>query len=323
MYRKRFDNLRIQHTTDNKTSKRQKLRFERACRSVFNNRGARRDSHVSADNIENQLHRARQHRFLFLPSQHIYKPLQHLKYYKNSRPTDFRYYNFPTLIKMIIPDKKKKKKKKLNNYLPPLYKPIPSDDRNTWHEKLGILIPNDLLPYVTEDPIYVSKNQEKLKGKHHAPGSKVWFTAIKERKRSAERIVEYANYITETTARAKLWGTSFNSIEHREEKLDKGKSDSISNKTKLDQPEQEFAQFKIEKSISKSTTQLERLEQDFAQFKIDYFSVMNSSADHYRYKGHTSDDTKELELRPRKCPDYMSLDNNRQIGSVKNFDQIH
>ncbi|PKK60835.1 hypothetical protein RhiirC2_718835 [Rhizophagus irregularis] len=47
--------------------------------------------------------------------------------------------------------------------------PIPSDDRNTWHDKLGILIPNDLLPYVTEDPIYVSKRQEKLKGKHHAP----------------------------------------------------------------------------------------------------------------------------------------------------------
>ncbi|PKK70164.1 hypothetical protein RhiirC2_747078 [Rhizophagus irregularis] len=46
---------------------------------------------------------------------------------------------------------------------------------------------------------------------------------------------------------------------------------------------------------------------------------MNSSTDHYRYKGHTSDDTKELELRPRKCPDYMSLDNNRQIGSVKKF----
>ncbi|PKK42533.1 hypothetical protein RhiirC2_804473 [Rhizophagus irregularis] len=35
--------------------------FERACKSVFNNRGARRDSHVSADNIVNQLHRSRQH----------------------------------------------------------------------------------------------------------------------------------------------------------------------------------------------------------------------------------------------------------------------
>ncbi|PKK51416.1 hypothetical protein RhiirC2_803297 [Rhizophagus irregularis] len=77
MYRKRLDNLRTQHTTDNKTSKRQKLRFERACRSIFNNRGALRDSHVSADNIEKQLHRARQHRFLFLPLQYIYKPLQH------------------------------------------------------------------------------------------------------------------------------------------------------------------------------------------------------------------------------------------------------
>ncbi|PKK58748.1 hypothetical protein RhiirC2_795832, partial [Rhizophagus irregularis] len=116
--------------------------------------------------------------------------------------------------------------------------------------------------------------QEKLKGKHHAPGSKAWFTAIKEHKRFAELKIERDNYIVETSARAKFWGTSFNSIEHREgmEKLDKGKS------------------------VSKSNKKLEQLEQEFAQFKIDYFSVMNISADHYRYKGHTSDDTKELEL---------------------------
>ncbi|PKK62030.1 hypothetical protein RhiirC2_790967, partial [Rhizophagus irregularis] len=173
-------------------------------------------------------------------------------------------------------------------------------------------------------------NQEKLKGKHHAPGSKAWFTAIKERKSSAECIVEHAQYTTERTARAKLWSTSFKSIEHREgmvkdltdfqnhfhkkitaltnrrtvlhAKLDKGKSDSISNIEILDQSEQEFAQLKTKQFISKSTKQLERLEQDFVQFKIDYFSVMNRNADHYRYKGYTSDDTKELELRPRKRP---------------------
>ncbi|GBC28066.2 hypothetical protein GLOIN_2v1805467 [Rhizophagus irregularis DAOM 181602=DAOM 197198] len=98
-----------------------------------------------------------------------------------------------------------------------------------------------------------------------------------ERKSLAERNAEHDNYINTLSTRAKLWGTSFNSIEHREEQL----------------------------------------ELEFAQFKIDYFSVMNSSADHYRYKSHTSDDTKELELRPCKHPDNMSLDNIKQIGSIK------
>ncbi|PKK57943.1 hypothetical protein RhiirC2_720882 [Rhizophagus irregularis] len=119
--------------------------------------------------------------------------------------SSFRYTPVETLIEIKKPD-----------VLPATIKqPIPSDDWNTWHDKLGILIPNDLLPYVTEDPIYVSKRQEKLKGKHLAPGTKKWFEAIEDRKRAAEQIVENETYMREWTARAKLWGTSFNSIEHR------------------------------------------------------------------------------------------------------------
>ncbi|PKK58747.1 hypothetical protein RhiirC2_795831 [Rhizophagus irregularis] len=161
--------------------------FERACRSIFNNRGARKDSHVSANNLANQLFHARQYRFLFLPSQNILKPLQHLKYQRTLHFNDYQNYKFPipgNLIKL-----KKLKVKRPTTSVTPLQnilqempeeiinthdlpaitiQPIPSDDRNTWHEKLGILVPNDLLPYVTEDPIYVSKRQEKLKGKHHA-----------------------------------------------------------------------------------------------------------------------------------------------------------
>ncbi|PKK57735.1 hypothetical protein RhiirC2_763807 [Rhizophagus irregularis] len=65
--------------------------------------------------------------------------------------------------------------------------PILSIEGNTWHAKLGILIPDNLLPYVTEDPIYVSKRQEKLKGKQHALSSKAWLAVIKEYKEYAER----------------------------------------------------------------------------------------------------------------------------------------
>ncbi|GET60665.1 hypothetical protein GLOIN_2v1886499 [Rhizophagus irregularis DAOM 181602=DAOM 197198] len=214
---------------------------------------ARRDSQVPADNIIDQLHRSRQHRFLFLPSQYVYKLLQHLKYQRNLRLNDNQNYKFPIPLRAIKPKKLKLKRpitpvtplqnipqemlEEITNThdLPAItIQSIPFDDRNTWHDKL-------------------------------------------ERKSLAERNAEHDNYINTLSTRAKLWGTSFNSIEHREEQL----------------------------------------ELEFAQFKIDYFSVMNSSADHYRYKSHTSDDTKELELRPCKHPDNMSLDNIKQIGSIK------
>ncbi|PKK43520.1 hypothetical protein RhiirC2_804260 [Rhizophagus irregularis] len=46
--------------------------------SVFYNRGNHKKSHRRVDTLEEKLHRARQHRFLFLPSQQINKPIQHL-----------------------------------------------------------------------------------------------------------------------------------------------------------------------------------------------------------------------------------------------------
>jgi hypothetical protein len=48
----------------------------------------------------------------------------------------------------------------------------PSEEGHTWHDMLDILIPNDLLLYVTDKPIYVSKRQKQIKGKTHASESK-------------------------------------------------------------------------------------------------------------------------------------------------------
>ncbi|PKB99751.1 hypothetical protein RhiirA5_382950 [Rhizophagus irregularis] len=158
--------------------------------------------------------------------------------------------------------------------------PIPSDDRNTWHDKLGFLIPNDLLPYVTEEPIYVSKNQEKLKGKHHTP---------EFRESMVSDLIHFQDHfhkqISKLTDRRQLY----------QDNLDKGKS------------------------VSKNKTRLEQLEQDFAKFKVAYHSVIDTRAIHHRLKGDTTDDTKELEFRPHKRSDNMSLDNIRHTGSVKKF----
>ncbi|PKK80892.1 hypothetical protein RhiirC2_859493 [Rhizophagus irregularis] len=181
MYQKRLYNLQIDHSTDDKTKvKRKKLKVKRPTTSITPLRNILQDTPEEIINTHD------------LPVT-IIQPI----------PSDDR--NIPQEMSEEITN--------THDLTAITIQPIPSDDRNTWHDKLGILIPNDLLPYVTEDPIYVSKRQEKLKGKHHAPGSKAWFTAIKERKRLAERKIECDNYIIETSARAKLWG---NSIEYRE-----------------------------------------------------------------------------------------------------------
>ncbi|EXX53223.1 hypothetical protein GLOIN_2v1678232 [Rhizophagus irregularis DAOM 181602=DAOM 197198] len=82
MYRKRLNNFCSSHSDSSTRSKKQKSRFERAIRSVFNNRGNNQNSHRRVDTLEEKLRQAKHYRFLFLPSQYVNKPLQHLKYHK-------------------------------------------------------------------------------------------------------------------------------------------------------------------------------------------------------------------------------------------------
>ncbi|CAB5192759.1 unnamed protein product [Rhizophagus irregularis] len=112
MYRKILFDLRTYHVTESKTHKRQKLRFERACRAVFHRRGTRVDTQAPAHNIQDQLRRARLHQFLFLPSQHIYKPLHHVKYHRTFHFIDFPNYNFPIPPRVNRPISKKKLRSK-------------------------------------------------------------------------------------------------------------------------------------------------------------------------------------------------------------------
>ena len=64
-----------------------------------------------------------------------------------------------------------------------------------------------------------------------------------------------------------------------------------------------------------------QLEQELARFKITYFSVIDDNAPHYRYKGDTSDDAKELELRPNKRQPVTSAltQHNGRLASIKRF----
>ncbi|PKK41868.1 hypothetical protein RhiirC2_804668, partial [Rhizophagus irregularis] len=145
--------------------------------------------------------------------------------------------------------------------------------------------------------------------------------AVRQQKdRDASEVARLA-YEQELSTRAKLWGTSSNSIEYREgmtkdltdfqEHFHKKITPLTDRRTVLQN------RLKQGKSVYKTNKQLLQLEQELGLFKIDYFSVMDERASHYRYKGHTSDDTKELELRPNKRPPISTTNTDRHVAYIK------
>ncbi|PKK59903.1 hypothetical protein RhiirC2_794131 [Rhizophagus irregularis] len=98
------------------------------------------------------------HRFLFLPSQYINKPIQHLKYHKKSPPHIKKDYRFPIPSDYIKISPVDQKTSTVGNSLPPPphteENPIPSEEGKTWHPTLNILIDDDLFLYVPNKPIY-------------------------------------------------------------------------------------------------------------------------------------------------------------------------
>ncbi|GBC26926.2 hypothetical protein GLOIN_2v1512290 [Rhizophagus irregularis DAOM 181602=DAOM 197198] len=348
MYRKRFDNFLSHHSDSSKRSKRQKSRFQRACRSVFHDRGNNDKFNRYADTLKEKLHRAKHQCFLFLPSQYIKKSVHHLKYYKRPSPRDEKHYNFPIPVGLTEP---LDAKAVLAEDLEPPPRPYPGNDsistsnshlsattsqpillkeENTWHDKLGIWIPNDLFPYVTEEPVYISNRQAKIKGQQYEPGCIYWLNGIRKRKEAHELAVRLQKereawdvnrlaHEEELANRAKLWCTSSNRVEYREnmcKDLTEFQDHFHKKITKLTERRSVLHnRLTQKKNVYKTNKQLLQLEQELGLFNIEYFSVMDDRESHYRYKGHTSDDAKQLELRPHKRLPIPNTD--RHITEVK------
>ncbi|EXX74369.1 uncharacterized protein OCT59_025645 [Rhizophagus irregularis] len=356
MYQKRFNNFRSHHSDSSKRSKKQKSRFQRACRSVFYNRGHKKKKLLRNGlvTLDEKLHRARQHRFLFLPSQHINKPVQHLRYYKGLMLRLAEDYNFPIppersrrpvgavraiTVSRTTQDRLSRQRSRdillstSHTHSPATTpQPILLKEEETWHEKLGIWIPNDLLPYVTDEPVYISKRQAKIKGQQFSPGCGFWFDGIRKRKEAHELAVRQQKeheawevkrraQEEELSARAKLWGTSSNRIEYREDMckdLTKFQDHFHGKITPLaDRRSVLHNRLAQGKNVYKTNKQLLQLEQEFGRFNIDYFSVIDDNSPQYRYKGHTSDDTKQLELRPHKRPPILPAYTDRHNIEIK------
>lgn len=94
MYRKRLANFSITPSTNPRVRKAQEIRFQRACRRIFN-----MPEHNRRDDYRHKIITAQRYRFLFLKSQYINKPVKHLKYTRGLTRHD---YSFSTPFTSIL-----------------------------------------------------------------------------------------------------------------------------------------------------------------------------------------------------------------------------
>ncbi|UZO24817.1 uncharacterized protein OCT59_017111 [Rhizophagus irregularis] len=189
-------------------------------------------------------------------------------------------------------------------------------------------------PATTSQPTLLNeeKTQAKIKGQQYTPGCIYWLNGIRKRKEAHElavrqqkadeaRQVRRLAYEEELSARAKLWNTSSNRIEYREDMVKDltNFQDHFHKKITPLIDRRSVLQNRIiqGKNVYKTNKQLLQLEQELGLFSIDYFSVIDDNGPHYRYKGHISDDTKHLELRPHKRPPIPTTNTDRHNTEIK------
>ncbi|PKC02738.1 hypothetical protein RhiirA5_424795 [Rhizophagus irregularis] len=156
-------------TDDNdKTKKRQEIRFARLCRRIFN-----KPEHNQRNTPRHRLNTARRYRFLFLLSQYINKPIKHLKY---THGLDHPNYGFVTPYRIDQHDNEKKLISSTtftNKYSLEVfhtvapYRPYPD-----------MFIPHKYRNIIPKDPIYDNE------GNFIIPGSQEWFTYMNNLHRS-------------------------------------------------------------------------------------------------------------------------------------------
>lgn len=89
MYKKYFSNFEFKYSNKPRTRRKQEARFKGHCKRVFNI-GKPNACHTLEDHLKAGKHR----RFLFLDTQSIEKPIQHLKYSKKTHCNNENDYKF-------------------------------------------------------------------------------------------------------------------------------------------------------------------------------------------------------------------------------------
>ncbi|PKB98698.1 hypothetical protein RhiirA5_430949 [Rhizophagus irregularis] len=301
MYRKRLDTFSITRSKNIKTAKRQEIRFRRACRRTFHAK-----EHNRLDTMRHRLITAQRYRFLFLPSQYIYKPIKHLQYTHGIDYPDYGFkipYNqdaFNIPIHMVEP-----------------YNPTPSG-----------FFPSKYKDIIPKEPIYTAT------GDFIIPGSCEWFTHMyrldcarkaappspvlsldecrnllqKEADRIGDSIIE------KEKQRSALHGTT---VKHFAPSLYHRAEDNSKFQLRLHQEMTAFNDtFNLGKRIAVVTP--ETKDELYVPYQYGGFYIDNPSQEDS--KCVTSDDSKEIERRPYKrltTSQFAPLPVNNHIDRLK------
>ncbi|PKY57644.1 hypothetical protein RhiirA4_478839 [Rhizophagus irregularis] len=264
MYKKKLYNFSLCRSNNIGTNKAQEIRFERAKKRVFNSK-----EHNPRNRRYHRLITAQRYRFLYTPSQSINKPIKHLQYSRGWRQSN---YEFRTPL--------------LSNFLP--RRDALSEDVSFMNLVLTVEpynpIPDKFFPeryrnIIPKDPIYSEQDQKRAK--------RLREDLIKEERQAREE--------------AKYHGTSYHRINRRKAVI----FNYTCMNTQFDDTMKEYIEYYNTYDDLKNKNHYHSKMVDLG------YNVPRGKAFHDRYiknfyplppgaPDDTSDDTYELEKRPRK-----------------------
>ncbi|PKY61325.1 hypothetical protein RhiirA4_486149 [Rhizophagus irregularis] len=298
MYRKRLDTFSVTRSKKVKTAKAQEKRHQRACRRIFHAK-----EHNRMDTTRHRLTTAQRYRFLFLPSQYIYKPIKHLQY---THGLDYPDYGFK------IPYINRTDERDTLVHTVEQYNPIPN-----------MFIPLKYRDIIPKEPLYTPL------GVYIIPGSREWFTYMynldlgRRNLPSAPRLSRAERRVLKNNQRIKavaegslLHGTS---VKHYEQRVEAKKWLTLV----LDYHHNKMTHLTARYDDSNDTEHKRKLHQEMVVFNAQFCkdvsicaTVPKSDDELYTYsnkgkawicnplqphfKVDTSDDTTKIERRPNK-----------------------
>ncbi|PKC58942.1 hypothetical protein RhiirA1_540776 [Rhizophagus irregularis] len=315
MYRKRLTDFQLKQSNCLKVKEKQETRFLRACRRVFKTK----EQNIPDPN-RHRLRTAQRYRFLFLKSQYINKPVKHLQYNHGLVSEDYG-FSTPHYYKTTNHADSRAGRPIIRgyNHLTPEISPYSTQPWVREYDPYpDMFIPYKYRDIIPKDPLYTDT------GDYIRPGSRLWFTYMcnlhrrissattsqerkyllqseQERERETRELLQKEQAIK---AEARYYGTSVHTLSRR-----RHASKMLTGKTRHFHERMNYL----------TTTPLKgndvirhaELNAEMESFELYYNSGVNFNErskqatrkirkEKEKKKEITSDDTKELEHRPKK-----------------------
>ncbi|PKY44820.1 hypothetical protein RhiirA4_514879 [Rhizophagus irregularis] len=316
MYRKRLTDFQLKQSKYVKVKEKQETRFLRACRRVFKTK----EQHIP-DLKRHRLRAAQRYRFLFLKSQYVNKPVKHLIYNHGLVSEEYGFFT-PHYYRITNQAVSRADRPIIRGYNH-LISATPLSNQ-PWVREYDpypdMFIPHKYRDIIPKDPLYTDT------GDYITPGSRSWFTYMSNlhRRISLATTSQERNYLLQSAqerekatrdllekeqaikAEARFYGTSVHTLSRR-----KRTSNMLTGKTRHFHERMNYLTTTNLKG--KEVVRHQELDAEMYSFELYYYSGVNFSQSSRKAirkldveyakrenKEVTSDDTKELENRPKK-----------------------